>query len=51
MAWASNFRTTLRRHNAIDVRNVFENKSIGEMNSEGRNAYPCNVMLKNQGPI
>ena len=44
MASASNLRTSLRRHNVIDARNVFANKSIGEMIGQDHNAFPCNVM-------
>ena len=50
MVSASNFRTSLRRHNVIDAHNVFPNKSIHEMISQGRNAYPCNVMPNKSGP-
>ena len=50
LALESNFRTSLRRHNVIENSNVFANKSIGEMISQGGNAFPCNVMQANQGP-
>ena len=46
MASASIFRKLLRRHNVIDT-----NKSIGEMISQGRKAFPRNVMQTNQGPV
>ena len=36
--------------NAIDKRNVFMNKGISEIISEGRNAFLCYVMQTNQGP-
>ena len=48
---SSNFRTSLRRHNVINARNVFANKSISEMTSHGRNAFPCNVIQTIQGPV
>ena len=44
MASVSNFRTSKRRHSMIDARTVFKNKSIGEMISQGRNAFPSKVM-------
>ena len=50
MASASNFRTSLRRHNVTDARNVLANKSIGELISQGRNAYPCYVIPIESGP-
>ena len=43
MASASNFPTSLPPHN-LDARNVFVNKNIGTMISQGRNTFPCNVM-------
>ena len=51
MASASNFRTALHCHNVIYTCNVFANESIGKMISHGRNAFPCNVMHANQGPV
>ena len=36
-------------HNVINTRNVFMNKSTGEMISQGRNALSCNLQT-NQGP-
>ena len=51
IALASNFRTSLRRNNAIDTRDVFANKSIGDMLSQGRNTFACYVMQTNQGPV
>ena len=39
MASTVNFRTSLRRHNVITVRNVFANKKIGEMISLVHNAF------------
>ena len=48
---SSNFRTSLRRHNVINARNVFANKSISEMISHGRNAIPFNVNQTIQGPV
>ena len=48
MVSASDFRTSLCRHNVIDVHNVFANKNSGEMISHGRKAYPCNIMQTNQ---
>ena len=44
MVSTSNFRTTLRCHNLIDTRNIFVNKSIGEMIRQGHNPFPCNIM-------
>ena len=40
---------TLPRH--LYACNVFANKSISEMISHGRNAFQCNVMHVNQGPV
>ena len=51
MASASNFRTLLRRHSVIDARNVFANKNTSKMISQGRNAFPCNVMQTIQGSV
>ena len=50
MASASNLRTSYVAYNVIDGLNVFANKSISEMISQGRNAFLCNVMQTNQGP-
>ena len=44
MASASNFRTSLRHNNVEDARNVFVNKRIREMISQGRIVFPCNAM-------
>ena len=32
-------------------RHIYANESIGEMTSHGRNAFPCNAMHTNQGPV
>ena len=46
---ASNFGTSLPRHNVIDACNVFAKESIGEMISQGRKAFPCSIMQTIQG--
>ena len=47
MTFASTFRTSLRRHNVIDVRNVFANKSSCEMISQCHKQ--CNFMQNKSG--
>ena len=34
----------------MDARNIFANKSIGEMISQGPNVFLCYFMQTNQGP-
>ena len=45
----SNVIASPKRH--IYACNVFTKESIGERTSHGRNAFPCNVMHINQGPV
>ena len=45
----SNVITLPQRHK--HACNVFANESIGEMTSHNRNAFQCNVMHANQGPV
>ena len=44
------FDTSWSRHNVIDTRNVFANKTSSVMIRQCRNAFPCNVMQTNQLP-
>ena len=38
------------KHNVIDAHNVFANKTIGKMISQGCNAFLYNVIQTNEGP-